>query len=216
MMTLFYSPTSPFVRKVLVYASELGQEKHINRVRAVVSPSQPNEALAAHNPLMKVPTLIDRNGDAIFGSGPICAYLETCAADPGPVETAQDTASLTLIDLCDGMMETGVAMREDDLRFGQRGDDAWQKGQALKIKQGVAFLNRRLDKLCASNLLAKVTAAVALEWLIFREFHKPSLVEPGLQDWLERVSQWESMLSTRPVPDAHTAITDANDARSKA
>ena len=57
-MKLFYSPTSPYVRKVMVTAMEKGLDGRIEKIPASVSPIAPNKDVAAQNPLMKVPCLI--------------------------------------------------------------------------------------------------------------------------------------------------------------
>ena len=56
-MKLHYSATSPFVRKVLVSAIELGLDGEIEKVPAQVSPINRSAAVIADNPLGQVPTL---------------------------------------------------------------------------------------------------------------------------------------------------------------
>ena len=55
-MKLYYSPTSPFVRKVNVAAIELGLDAQIERI--VTNPWIAPEDLSADNPLSKVPTIV--------------------------------------------------------------------------------------------------------------------------------------------------------------
>jgi len=50
-MKLRYSPTSPFVRKVMVVAYETGLETLIERVRTAVAPTKRNDEAARENPL---------------------------------------------------------------------------------------------------------------------------------------------------------------------
>jgi len=56
-MKLYYSPASPFARKVLMTAAEVGVLDRIEVVAATVLPTAPNATVAALNPLMQVPTL---------------------------------------------------------------------------------------------------------------------------------------------------------------
>ena len=63
-MKLFYSATSPYVRKVMVCAHELGLAGKIELLSTAVSPVETNATLAAENPLMKIPALPISYSDA--------------------------------------------------------------------------------------------------------------------------------------------------------
>jgi glutathione S-transferase len=52
-MKLRHAAASPFVRKVMVAAHELGLVDRIELLPTSVSPVQANDGLAAENPLMK-------------------------------------------------------------------------------------------------------------------------------------------------------------------
>ncbi len=54
-MKLFSSPASPYARKVRVLVSELGLGSAIEAVSVAVVPVADNAAMAARNPLAKVP-----------------------------------------------------------------------------------------------------------------------------------------------------------------
>jgi glutathione S-transferase len=57
-MKLHWSPRSPFVRKVMVAAHELGLAEKIECVRSVAAMSKPNPAIMLDNPLSKIPALV--------------------------------------------------------------------------------------------------------------------------------------------------------------
>ena len=78
-MKLHWSPRSPFVRKVMVAAHELGLADRIDRVRTVVRMIQPNADLLPDNPLSKIPTLVLADGTVLFDSVVICEYLDALA-----------------------------------------------------------------------------------------------------------------------------------------
>jgi glutathione S-transferase len=78
-MKLHWSPRSPYVRKVLIAASELGLQDRIERRRTVVAMSSTNPDIRDDNPLNKIPTLVLDNGLAIFDSYVICEYLDGLA-----------------------------------------------------------------------------------------------------------------------------------------
>ena len=78
-MRLHWSPRSPFVRKVMVAAHELGLVDRIETVRTVVRMGKPNEALLPDNPLSKIPTLVLDDGQVLFDSLTIIEYLDSFA-----------------------------------------------------------------------------------------------------------------------------------------
>ena len=75
-MKLFYAPTSPFVRKCLVCAIELGIRERIELVPAAAHPVNRDRGLVERNPLGKVPTLVIEDGTVLYDSRVICEYLD--------------------------------------------------------------------------------------------------------------------------------------------
>jgi len=75
-MQLFHSPTSPFVRKVLVLLRETGQLEDVEVVPAAGSPLDAAKMPTAHNPLGKIPALTRPDGPALFDSRVICRFLD--------------------------------------------------------------------------------------------------------------------------------------------
>ena len=67
-MKLYYSATSPFVRKCLVAAHELGLRDRIELVPANAHPVTRDRALVALNPLGQVPTLVTDDGAVLYDS----------------------------------------------------------------------------------------------------------------------------------------------------
>ena len=55
-MKLFYSPPSPFARKVLVTLIETKQIDDVELVQVKVGPLDPGEIVPSFNPLGKIPT----------------------------------------------------------------------------------------------------------------------------------------------------------------
>src|SRR5512145_2041382 len=76
-MKLHWSPRSPFVRKVMVFAHEVGLAHRIEMVRTHVAMTNPNRDLMKLNPLGKIPTLITDQGKVLFDSTVICEYLHS-------------------------------------------------------------------------------------------------------------------------------------------
>ncbi len=57
-LTLHWSPKSPYVRKVMICAHELGIVPRLHLVRSVAAMLKPNPAIMVVNPLSKIPTLV--------------------------------------------------------------------------------------------------------------------------------------------------------------
>ena len=73
-MKIFFSPTSPYVRKCLVAAHELGLGDRIALLPSNANPVQRDRDLIALNPLGKVPTFIADDGQVLYDSRVICEY----------------------------------------------------------------------------------------------------------------------------------------------
>src|ERR1700727_389130 len=104
-MKLYYSATSPFVRKCLVSAHELGLRGRIELLPAAPHPVNRDRALVACNPLGKVPTLVTEDGAVLYDSRVICEYLN--ALGDGhliPKQPAARWAALVDQALADGLM----------------------------------------------------------------------------------------------------------------
>lgn len=76
-MQLHWSPKSPYVRKVMIAAHELGAVEQLELVRSVAAMLKPNPALMAVNPMSKIPALVLDGGGTLFDSAVICEYLDT-------------------------------------------------------------------------------------------------------------------------------------------
>jgi glutathione S-transferase len=206
-MRLFYSPTSPFVRKVLVVAHETGLRDRIETVRAVVSPQRPNRELAPFNPLMTVPTLVDDAETTLFGSQVICAYLDALHEGPRliPESGAAHWRVMVHQALADGMLEAGLKLREDEHRRAETHDDAWASGQRLKVKQALDEIERRLNEFTCPLDLGQISVAVAIAWLVFRNMAGDIRASwPRLASWSDTIAERPSMRATVPRDDAFT------------
>ena len=132
-MKLHWSPRSPFVRKVMIAAHELGLADRIATVRTVVQMDRPNPALLPDNPIGKIPTLVLDDGTALYDSLTICEYLDGLGGGrlfpaPGP---ARWTA-LTQHALGNGLLDLLILWRnERDKPAGQQ-TQAWLDAFAVK------------------------------------------------------------------------------------
>lgn len=193
-MQLYYSPTSPFVRKVSVLILETGLT--VARIPASGTPLDPGTMPVTLNPLGKVPALVD--GDEVFfDSRVICRYLDDKA---GAGLYAPDTwAILRMEALADGILEAALLMvyegrlRPEELRF-----TPWVEGQWAKVA-------RALDALELAPPMGPLTAGqialgCALGYLDFRHAARDwRATRPALAAWADGFAARPSMQATIPV-----------------
>jgi glutathione S-transferase len=204
-MKLYYTPTSPFVRKVLIAAHELGLAERVETTLLRPSPLAPNAELSGANPLSKIPALILDDGTGLYDSRVICEYLETLRA-PGvpalvPASGPERFRTLRLQALCDGVLEAGIlvfyerAMRPPALHW-----EDWLAGQTQKVLQGLDALERECAHFGDDVDLAQVAAGATIGWLEFRNVCGDlRSSRPRLFAWYERFSARPSMRATVPV-----------------
>ena len=165
-MKLFYSPTSPFVRKVLLCAAIRGIEGQIERVTSNphVSPAD----LLAANPLSKIPCLLTDDGEALFDSPVICEYLDSLGDAPPlfPLHGARWTA-LRLQALADGLMDAAVLARMEQQRIAEPERQAVIERQMGNIARCLAYLEDHTPTEAHLDIGA-VALACALGYLDFR------------------------------------------------
>jgi glutathione S-transferase len=115
-MRLLWSSRSPFVRKVMVAAHEVGLAGRIATERVVVGADKPNPGVMALNPLNKIPTLVLDDGAVLYDSRVIAEYLDTLHDGPKlfPSDPAARWRALRRQALGDGLMEVVV------LRLGEQ------------------------------------------------------------------------------------------------
>ena len=196
-MKLYHSPTSPFVRKVMVCAIMHNLEGRIDLVATDAHASP--EALVADNPLSRVPCLVTDDGLALFDSPVICEYLDEISPDIPmlPAKGAQRWRTLRLQALGDGMMDAAVARLLESRRPGDAARETFIARQA-------AILARCLDQLEADVPathpdLGTLTLACALGYLDLR-FAGDAWREarPRLAAWFEAMSALPALSRTAP------------------
>ena len=96
-MKLHWSPRSPFVRKVMIVAHDIGVAGRIECVRTVAAMMKPHPDLMIDNPLSKIPTLVLDDGTVLYDSAVICEYLDHLHDGPklfpAPFRRADDRAA---------------------------------------------------------------------------------------------------------------------------
>ena len=200
-MRLFHSPTSPFVRKVMVTLHETGQAGDVTLVPATGTPVDAGSMPLAQNPLGKIPALDRDDGPALYDSRVICRYLnDRAAAHLYPARHLWDV--LTLEATADGIMDAAVLMvyesrvRPEESRFAP-----WVDGQWTKIDRALDALEQRwLSHLHGPLDMGQIAVGVALGYLDFRHGDRDWRGgRPGLAAWDAVFAERPSMVATRPV-----------------
>ncbi|HEX9448939.1 MAG TPA: glutathione S-transferase N-terminal domain-containing protein [Dongiaceae bacterium] len=197
-MKLLYQTHSPYARKVLVMAHELGLADRIEVIHHETSPTNRNDTVFAANPLGKVPILTLPDGAAIFDSAVICDYLDGLHDRPRliPATGPARIHTLRLQALATGIADAGIALRwETERRPELLRYPALAAGQALKLRAAYDFIERDVS-FDASLDLGQIALATALSWIEFR--HLPSFRDghPGLVRWYDAFVQRASMRQT--------------------
>jgi glutathione S-transferase len=193
-MKLYYSPPSPFARKVIVAAHELGLIDQIALEQVAVTPVTQNDLVAASNPLAKVPTLVLEDGQALFDSRLIVDYLDSLTERSlAPREGAARWRVLTELAQADGLLDAALLaryetmMRPEPLRW-----DEWTAGQLGKVRR-VLDAFEATDRRAGDDLnIADIGVACGLGYLDFRF--------PG-EAWREgrpKLAAFYAVISERP------------------
>jgi glutathione S-transferase len=204
-MMLHWSPRSPFVRKVMIAAHELGLADRLNLRRTVVAMAQPNAELMPDNPLSRIPTLVLDDGTVLYDSGVICAFLDTLHEGRKlfPSEMPARWTALRRHALGDGMLEVLILWRNERER--PQGARSEKHIEAFQIKIGKALdlLEREAADLAASPIdISHIATASALSYLDFRfADHDWRTERPQLAAWYATFSARPSMRATEPRLD---------------
>lgn len=190
-LTLYHSPTSPFVRTVVVTAEELGQA--LNRKAVSTTPLNTDPTLPAANPLGKIPALERPDGPALYDSRVICRYLNDHAGG-GLYPDAGLYEVLTLEALAHGIMEAAVQRTyETRLRAEETWSQPWLEAQWQKIARALdACETQWMSHLAGPLTTAQIALGCALSYLDFRHDDK------GWRTGRDALAGWEAEFAKRP------------------
>lgn len=201
MMRLHWSPKSPYVRKVMVCAYELGLLPRIERVRSVAAMLTPNPAIMADNPMSKIPTLVLEDGRTLFDSPVICEYLDHLAGGgrlfPPPGEARWQ--ALRWQALGDGLLDMLILWRNERERAQPL--PALVAAFEHKTRATLALLDDEADTLQAAPLgIGQVAMGCALGYLDYRfEAFGWRALAPRLAAWQAVVAARDSFVQTGPA-----------------
>lgn len=197
-MKLWYSKTSPFARKTLVVALELGLGQRLEL--QAVEPATLEQQVSGDNPLGKIPCLITDDGERLYDSPVICEYLDVGFGGGRlcPAAGAARWAALTLQALADGIMDAAVLCRYEALRPEGERSAGWAARQTGKILRALDGLEATPPDGPAS--IGQIALACALGYLDFR---MPELAwrdsRPKLARWYDIIAERPALMATAPA-----------------
>lgn len=193
-MRLYYSATSPYVRKVMVTLIETGQRDDVTLVPAAGTPLDPGSMPLDQNPLGKIPALARDDGPALYDSRVICRYLDDRAGGKLYPQGPRLWDTLTLEATADGILDAAILIvyesrvRPEDKRFAD-----WTEGQWAKIARALDALEARwMDHLNGPLDMGQVAIGCALAYLDFRH---------GARNWRHgrpSLAVWDAEFAARP------------------
>jgi glutathione S-transferase len=196
-MKLLYQTHSPYARKVLVAAHELGIAGRIEVVHHETSPTRRNAEVFTLNPLGKVPVLID-GGRVLFDSNVICEYLDELDGRHIliPSDAAQHYRALRLQALAQGMADAGIAVRwEAERRPEALRWPAMHEGQLQKVVAACDYLEAELAENLSADI-GTIALATTLSWIEFRAVYAFQPGRPRLAAWYADFCTRASMRAT--------------------
>lgn len=201
-MRLYHSPTSPYVRKVMVLLHETGLLPRVTLVTGSGSPIDPGNAPLEANPLGKVPALERPDGPALYDSRVICRYLDDLAG-AGLYRTGPALWDILTIEAtADGILDAALLMvYEWRLRPEQHRYDPWVEGQWAKIDRALDTLESRwIAELQGPLDAGQIAVACALGYVDFRHDARGWRdTRPQLAAWYGAFARRPSMVATQPA-----------------
>jgi glutathione S-transferase len=199
-LKLHWSPKSPYVRKVMICAHELGVVDRLELVRSVAAMLKPNARLMEDNPLSKIPTLVLDDGFALFDSVVICEYLDDLAQGSlFPKQGADKWQALRWHALGDGLLDALILWRNEREREVPLG--TLMEAFELKARAALKVLDDEAQALAETDLsIGHVTIGCALGYLDYRfDTLGWRAIAPRLAEWQADIARRPSFQSTEPI-----------------
>ena len=202
MFKLYFAPTSPYVRKVMVTAHCLGLAEQIEKLASAAHPIRRDERIATFNPLAKIPALQTADGVMLYDSRVICEYLDAHAGGTlFPRDGLPRWVSLTRQALGDGLLDAAMLARyETTARPIDKQWDAWTDGQLTKVRAALADIEREVAHYSrVPDDIGLITLGCGLGYLDFRFASLDWRADhPATAAWFAVFDQHPAMLATRP------------------
>ncbi|NKB58473.1 MAG: glutathione S-transferase [Alphaproteobacteria bacterium] len=205
-MKLYWTPASPFTRKVVVTARELGLWDRIEIAPTVwpldwgYATVQFTEGLAEANPVARIPTLITDGGAALGDSTLICQHLNEIAAGESVIPDGAARWNMwSLYAVADGLLEAQIAIRAEMLRPEAMRSEGFLDKQRDRIARCFDHIESCAEELDGPLNLAQITVGIACGYQDWRDWLGD--FRPGhgrLSRWYDAFSERPAMLETEP------------------
>jgi glutathione S-transferase len=193
-LKLISSSTSPYAQKVRVTAIEKAIHLDVENVVPIAEGS----IQTIKNPLGKVPTLILEDGELIYDSVVICAYLDTLNDTQRlmPIEPTAALKTKKAEALGDGIMDAAFATVMELKRPDTEPSQFWLGRWKGAINRGMAEIDRQVN--ADTDLdIGTISYACALNYVCFRlpEIEWRSKY-PNLETWWSATTKRDSFQQT--------------------
>ncbi len=195
-MKLFYAVTSPYARKVRLTLREKGLEAE----EIHTSPYDDMPELRAANPLGAVPTFIRDDGNPLYDSPVICAWLDSLT-EQNQLIPADETRWEILRGeaLCDGILDAAFSSVMEKRRPETEQSSYWLDRWERAIIRSLDVIENDLSVFQGELTIAQLALGSALGYLDFRLPHlKWQEQRPNTAAWFEAFSNRQSMIDTKP------------------
>lgn len=204
-MKLHWSPKSPFVRKVMIVAHELGLADRMTLQRSVAIMSRCNPNLMADNPLNKIPTLVLEDGTVLVDARVIEEYLVSLVPTqkmlPGPGPDRWWVLSKRA--LASGLLDLLILWRNEREKPLERQTVEWLDAFAAKTAATLDHFESAVGEFEGRPFgLAHVGLGSALSYLDFR------FKELGWRGGRPRLAAWHRQFEARPSVRATEIVND--------
>jgi glutathione S-transferase len=194
-MKLLFSPFSPYVRKCLVSAHELGLSERIELLPSAASPVTRDQSIIPSNPLGKVPTFFTEDGQALYDSRVICEYLNELGQGALFPHGPARWPALTLQSLADGLLDAALLVRYEGIIRPERHQwPDWAAAQYNKVETSLDHLHANPTLIDSGVHIGTIAVGCAL-WYLDLRFADRHWREraPRVADWFAQFSQRDSM-----------------------
>ncbi len=199
-MNLFFSPTSPYARIVRLALMEKDLTAQVNERQ--VNPWDGDPDLGAHNPIMRVPTLVTDDDLALTESLLIVQYLERQFPEPALIPGNAAPRILSLAGIGMGLIDSTVQLVLARRFFGAGDPPGPFENRRLDgIRRAIVRLEGAPPEPAGDILdLSGIVLGVALAYVSFRAPEVEWTTDhPGLANWLADVNLRPSMRITAPA-----------------
>lgn len=196
-MKLYQSPASPYARKVIMCAHELGL---LPKIELKLTSPQADEGYGKVNPIHRIPALELDDGLVLFDSRVICEYLDSIGGNKLlPASGLGRFRVLKLQAMADGLCDAAVPRRQETLRAPERQSKEFLASRERMIRQICDAWEATVDQLSSVNI-GTIAVAAALGYLDFRfpgdEWRKG---RPKLAKWHEEFARRPAYQATIPA-----------------